>query len=191
MLRCPGFAIGIVRKFWRFSPLKGRIAGIAATSEKVQMNASMLRRGLHPARFCSKIQRPIAGFPVVDAAAFELWQGAQHGLSRGGNQKRPLRKFGGREFTALPDFTRRIDQRVPAILATNQSCAWIGQRELSTGASKKCPSQSKNSPCPRLADGRSAALACSSGNSSSAGQRGATRHSERASIFKNRQGNLP
>ena len=56
-----------------------------------------------------------------------------------------MRKLGGSEFAALPDVTWRVDQQVPAILTTDQSCALIGQCEMSTGTGKKCPSQNKNS----------------------------------------------
>ena len=84
----------------------------------MQMDASVLRRRLHSARLSGEIQRPVAGFPIIDAAQMKLRQRAQHGLSGGRNQKRPLREFNRRKITALPDVTRRINQQIAAIFAT-------------------------------------------------------------------------
>ena len=92
-------------------------------------------------RLSGKVQRPVAGFPVIDAAKIKLRQRAQHGLSGGRNQKRPICKLGGRKFTSFPDFTRRIYQQVATIFAADQSCALIGQGQMSTSTAKKYPSQ--------------------------------------------------
>ena len=103
---------------------------------KMQVNATMLGSGFHSARtgtarFGGEIQRPIASFPIVDASEFKLGQGAQHRLSSSRDQKRPVRQLGRRKFPALPDFTRRIDQQIAAIFATQQSSAFIRQRQMS------------------------------------------------------------
>ena len=82
-------------------------------------------------RLGGEIQRPIAGFPIVDASEFKLGQSAQHRLSSSRDQKRPFSQFGRRKFPALPDFTRRIDQQIAAIFATEQSSAFIRQRQMS------------------------------------------------------------
>ena len=75
-------------------------------------------------RLGGKVQCPVTGFPVINAAEIKLRQRAQHGLSGGCNQKRPMREFGGREFATFPDFTRRIYQQVAAIFTADQSCAF-------------------------------------------------------------------
>src|SRR6185312_9361153 len=89
------------------------------------------------------------------------------------------------EFTALPDFARRIDQQVAAIFAAHQSCALFGQRDMSTGAGKKYPLQTSSSFIPRVADPWimqqlwRAALEFQLWSA-----RGTTRSSERASISR-------
>src|SRR6476469_2476832 len=108
----------------------------------MQMNAPIVRGLLYSlstssARFSGKIQRPVAGFPIVDASAVKLGQRVQHGLSGGSNQEGPMREFGGSKFASLPDCARRIDQQIAAIFAAQQSCSPFGQRQVSSTAAKK------------------------------------------------------
>src|SRR6478609_8098164 len=102
----------------------------------MQMNAAIFRGilyslGTSSARLGGKIQGPVAGFPIVDASAVKLGQRAQHGLSGGRNQKRPMREFVGRKFAPLPDFARRIDQQIAAIFAAQQSVSAGRKDEMS------------------------------------------------------------
>src|SRR6476469_11253086 len=102
----------------------------------MQMNAPIVRGLLYSlstssARFSGKIQRPVAGFPIVDTSAVKLGQRLQHGLSGGSNQEGPMREFGGSKFASLPDFARRIDQQIAAIFAAQQSVSAGRKDEMS------------------------------------------------------------
>ena len=137
MLCRPLLAINKVRKLRRFTPAQCGTGRRTAAAQQMQMNTPVPGAGLGAARLGFKVQRPVAGLPVVDASVFKLRQSAQHGLPRRGHQERPLRQLGGSKLAPLPDLARRIHQQVPAILAAHQDRTAVRQCKVPSGAGKE------------------------------------------------------
>lgn len=100
-------------------------------SEKVHVHAAVFAGILRTARLGEIVERPVAGFPVVDAAALELREYVEHRLPRRGDQQRPECQLRRRQLAALPHRPRRVDDEVAAVLAIDEN--EIGQDDMAAG----------------------------------------------------------
>jgi hypothetical protein len=84
-------------------------------TEEMEVHAAMFARGLGTSWFGSFVQCPIPSFPVIDAAALQLWQRAEHRPAGGSNQRRPFRQLCRSQFTSVPHRSGRIHDEVSAV----------------------------------------------------------------------------
>ena len=98
------------------------------------MHLAVFGRALRTFRLGVIVQRPIAGFPVIDAAAVKLREHGEHRFACCSDQMRPRREFVGVKRAALPNWAWRIGEQVTAVHAVSQKRALRRQRNDAAGA---------------------------------------------------------
>src|SRR3954469_2021244 len=100
----------------------------------MKVNAAVIGTGLGTGRRRTDVQRPVARFPIVDTATFELRKNIEHRGARRGDEKRPERQLPRRELAALPNVARRMDDQIAAVFAIDEYELFIGNRHGTAGA---------------------------------------------------------
>jgi len=130
-----------VRKGWRLAPAQRGARRAAAASEQVEMDPAMQWRDLRAGRRRRLVQAPVAGFPVIDAAAVELRQDVDHRPSGRRDEERPEGQLARDELAPLPDFAGRMDDQVAAVGGVDEDEVRRGERDAAARAAQESAAQ--------------------------------------------------
>ncbi len=133
----PGEAVGEARIDRRLAPRPRRIGRSRTAPDEVQVQHAVRRGRLRARRRRRGIERPVAGVPVVHAAALELRQHVEHRASGRRHQKRPLGQFGGVERGPVPDAAWRVNDELPAVAPVDHDGRGVGQRHGAPAPTKE------------------------------------------------------
>ena len=98
------------------------------------MHVAERLRLLPPSRFRVVIERPVPGFPIVDASAGELRQRIDHRAAGGAHEEGELGQLVRSQFASLPDGSRRVHDQVASVLPAHEKVGALGQHQRSAVA---------------------------------------------------------
>ena len=90
-------------------------------TQQMEVHLAMFARRFWTPWFGFIVQRPIPGFPIIDASAFELGEHVEHRSTSGSDERRPLRQLGRGQFASLPDRSGGIHDEVSTVIPAHST----------------------------------------------------------------------